>query len=225
VNCNSTFHWNFNLLICSDTSCTQKGQSQCGMLRRQATTNARWRLQTVASIWIHIPARRRSSSHGHTACHTHDWLRANCTDFITKDEWAPNSPDLNPLDYHVWGAMLQTFHKLHSKPKTIPELKKVHCSRSVMTCRRQRSTKLLTTFTNVWTHAPRPVVDILNTRYELTLYRNIYTETSVCCFRSCNKLCVITRSLASNSKSSFQITLHLFDNKGPTGLWHAAIVL
>ena len=28
-----------------------------------------------------------------------------------------------PLDYHVWGAMLQAFHKLQSKPKTIPELK------------------------------------------------------------------------------------------------------
>ena len=41
-------------------------------------------------------------------------------DFIGKDQW---SPDLNPLDYHVWGAMLQAFHKLQSKPKTTPELK------------------------------------------------------------------------------------------------------
>ena len=52
-----------------------------------------------------------------------DWLGVNCTDFIAKDEWPPNSPDLNPLDYHVWGAMLQAFHKLHPKPKTIAELK------------------------------------------------------------------------------------------------------
>jgi len=44
-------------------------------------------------------------------------------DFITKDQWPPNSPDLNPLDYHVWGAKLQAFHKLQSKPKTTPELK------------------------------------------------------------------------------------------------------
>ena len=37
-------------------------------------------------------------------------------DFIAKDQWPPNSPDLNPLDYHVshdvWGAMLQALHKL-----------------------------------------------------------------------------------------------------------------
>jgi len=59
----------------------------------------------------------------HTARQTQNWLTANCTDFIAKDQWPPNSPDLNPLDYHVWGAMLQAFHKLHPKPKTIPELK------------------------------------------------------------------------------------------------------
>jgi len=38
-------------------------------------------------------------------------------------QWPANSPSLNPLDYHVWGAMLQIFHKLHSKIKTVPELK------------------------------------------------------------------------------------------------------
>jgi len=43
----------------------------------------------------------------------------NCS----KDQCPPNSPDLNPLDYHVWCAMLQAFHKLQSKPKTTPELK------------------------------------------------------------------------------------------------------
>jgi len=35
-----------------------------------------------------------------------DWIATNCSEFIGKDEWPPNSPDLNPLDYHVWGAML-----------------------------------------------------------------------------------------------------------------------
>jgi len=40
---------------------------------------------------------------------TQNWLTANCNDFIAKDQWPPNSPDLNPLDYPVWGAMLQAF--------------------------------------------------------------------------------------------------------------------
>jgi len=46
-----------------------------------------------------------------------------CTDFIAKNQWPPNSPDLNPLNYHMWGAMLQALYKLQSKPKTISELK------------------------------------------------------------------------------------------------------
>jgi len=46
----------------------------------------------------------------HTAHQTQDWLTANCTDFITKDQWPPNSPDLNPLEYRVWDAMLQAFY-------------------------------------------------------------------------------------------------------------------
>jgi len=45
---------------------------------------------------------------------------------IGKDKWPPNSPDLNPLDYHVWGAMLERYKPLQPKPNTIDELKKVY---------------------------------------------------------------------------------------------------
>jgi len=40
---------------------------------------------------------------------TQKWLAAHCPDFIDKDSWLPNSPDVNLLDYSVWGSMLQTF--------------------------------------------------------------------------------------------------------------------
>ena len=66
-----------------------------------------------------------SSMPAHTARATQNWLQTNCPDFIAKDQWPPNSPDLNPLDYHVWGGMLEAYHKLHPKPKTIAELKEV----------------------------------------------------------------------------------------------------
>jgi len=48
---------------------------------------------------------------------------ARCPDFINKDAWPPNSPDLNPLDYHVWGWMLDKFNRLNPQPKNIPEQK------------------------------------------------------------------------------------------------------
>jgi len=56
-------------------------------------------------------------------CSAQNWLQTNCPDFITKDQWPSNSPDMNPMDYHVWDAMLEAYHKLKTKPKTIAELK------------------------------------------------------------------------------------------------------
>ena len=65
-------------------------------------------------------------SPAHHACNA-KLVTRHCNDFITKHEWPPNSPDLNLLDYHVWGAMLKANHKLDitswtSKPLTIEEL-------------------------------------------------------------------------------------------------------
>jgi hypothetical protein len=52
-----------------------------------------------------------------------EWLQVNCPEITEKGQWPPNSPNLNRLDYHVWGAMLEEYHKL--QPKTIAELKDV----------------------------------------------------------------------------------------------------
>jgi len=52
-----------------------------------------------------------------------EWLGEHCPDFIDKNCWPPNSPDLNPLDHHVWGAMLEKFSELKPKPQNVAELK------------------------------------------------------------------------------------------------------
>src|SRR5688572_21626925 len=59
----------------------------------------------------------------HTARLAQGFIATNCSEFIGKDEWPPNSPDLSPLDYHVWGAMLERYKTFHPKPKNIDELK------------------------------------------------------------------------------------------------------
>lgn len=41
----------------------------------------------------------------HTAEKSRRWLKNNLTDFWDKDVWPPFSPDLNPLDYGIWGVM------------------------------------------------------------------------------------------------------------------------
>jgi len=61
----------------------------------------------------------------YTARSARNWLWANCPDFITKDQSNPNSPNINPVEYNVWGAMLEVYCKLRTKPKTIAKVKEV----------------------------------------------------------------------------------------------------
>ena len=61
----------------------------------------------------------------HTARRTQELLSLECPDFIDKDEWPANSPDLNPLDFYVWGAMLQMYQKFTPKPTSKDEFKAV----------------------------------------------------------------------------------------------------
>jgi len=61
----------------------------------------------------------------HTTKLAQNWIATNCSDLRGKEEWPPNSPDLNPLDYHVWGAMLERYKTFQPKPNTTDELKKV----------------------------------------------------------------------------------------------------
>jgi len=73
-----------------------------------------------------LPSRfifQQDGAPAHTAMLAQNWVATNCSDFIGKDEWPPNSSDFNPLDYHVWGAILEQYKT--PKPNTIDELKKV----------------------------------------------------------------------------------------------------
>ena len=43
----------------------------------------------------------------HRSRHTVAYLRSNVPEFTEPENWPPNSPDLNPVDYAVWGGGLQ----------------------------------------------------------------------------------------------------------------------
>lgn len=61
----------------------------------------------------------------HTSRQAQDWLQQHTLDFIKKDEWPPNSPDMNPLDFYVWGAMLHKYQQFVPKPQNVAELRGV----------------------------------------------------------------------------------------------------
>ena len=59
----------------------------------------------------------------HTARNTLTCLRHENVTFIEPDMWPPNSPDLNPVDYAVWGALQQMVYQRRRRFKTINQLK------------------------------------------------------------------------------------------------------
>ena len=52
---------------------------------------------------------------------TVEFLSRNTPDFISPLPWPPNSPDLNPVDYEVWGVLQQCVY--HSRIRNVDHLK------------------------------------------------------------------------------------------------------
>lgn len=48
---------------------------------------------------------QQDSAPAHAAKITQDWCQANLPEFIPSSNWPPSSPDLNPLDYSIWGIL------------------------------------------------------------------------------------------------------------------------
>lgn len=60
-----------------------------------------WAQTTFNSDWLF----QQDGAPAHTAKKTQQWLRDHKIDFIAKDEWPGFSPDLNPMDFSIWGYM------------------------------------------------------------------------------------------------------------------------
>lgn len=74
-------------------------------------------LRDVVKPWIDQVAKWRpyvfqqDSAPAHKAKVTQNWMSKNLHSHITPDFWPPNSPDLNPLDYYVWGVVERDTNK------------------------------------------------------------------------------------------------------------------
>lgn len=58
----------------------------------------------------------------HTSRETVRFLQEHCPDFIEPNNWPPNSPDLNPVDYCIWGLLENMVYYNHTF-ETIRQLK------------------------------------------------------------------------------------------------------
>ena len=70
--------------------------------------------------------RQQDSAICHTSRKMQLWLSDNFVDFFPPDVWPPNSPDLNPMDFFVWGAIEKCTNKIpcKTKDKLIKRIKK-----------------------------------------------------------------------------------------------------
>lgn len=59
----------------------------------------------------------------HTSRVTQEYLEQNTPKFIKKDEWPPQSPDLNPMDYSVWDSLSEKVYAGRTEKFTEQELK------------------------------------------------------------------------------------------------------
>lgn len=56
---------------------------------------------------LHNWTLQQDGAPSHTARNTLNFLRQENVNFIEPGMWPPNSPDLNPVDYAIWGALQQ----------------------------------------------------------------------------------------------------------------------
>ena len=64
---------------------------------------------------------QQDSAPTHRARQTLEYLRSEKIVFWTPEDWPPNSPDLNPLDYGVWSMVAEGACK--DRPASVKALK------------------------------------------------------------------------------------------------------
>lgn len=94
---------------------------------------------------------QQDSAPAHKAKVVQAWLRSNCPDFISTEDWPASSPDLNPLDYCIWGT-------LEAKVNTTPH-------RSIESLKR----KLIKEWANLPMDLVRASIDCWRRRLSLTV--------------------------------------------------------
>ena len=69
---------------------------------------------------------QQDGARAHTHRLTQQWCQDNFPDFIPKERWPPNSPDLNPLDFSIWEEFNHAidWSRVSSKKTLIGELKR-----------------------------------------------------------------------------------------------------
>lgn len=69
-------------------------------------------LPEISSIAGDMFVFQQDNAPAHRARHTVELLRSETPKFISPDMWPANSPDLNPVDYRIWGLLQERVYRV-----------------------------------------------------------------------------------------------------------------
>jgi hypothetical protein len=100
---------------------SRKGHLQLVFIDQGVKTNAEYYKTEVLQRFL-LP-----QAPSHISNIVQMWCEDNLTDFIPKNEWPHSSPDLNPLDFSIWGYMLRQlgnyeYHKARIQESYLTDL-------------------------------------------------------------------------------------------------------
>jgi DDE superfamily endonuclease len=107
---------------------------------------------------------QQDSAPAHRARETIELLQRETPDFITPDLWPPNSSDLNPVDYRIWGILQERVYR-----KSVKDVDELTLRLSEAWSGIQQAA-LIRRFINdefVLMHVSMPKENTLNTCYEV----------------------------------------------------------
>ena len=76
---------------------------------RASATETAYAASHAPYCWWHVF--QQDSAPAHRARDTVQLLQQETPEFIAPDLWPPNNPDLNPVDYRVWGLIQERVYK------------------------------------------------------------------------------------------------------------------
>jgi hypothetical protein len=79
------------------------------------------------------------------------YLNANVTEFVEPENWPPNSPDLNPVDYSIWGFIQQLVY--HEPLRDVEHLQEV-----ILCCWVEITQALVDSAINQWSSRVHAVI-------------------------------------------------------------------
>ena len=87
----------------------------------------------------------------HRSRHTVAYLKAKVPEFIEPENWPPNSPDLNPVDYSIWGCLQQLVYR--EPMRDVDHLKRI-----IVLCWAENSQALVDSAIDQWSRRVNAVI-------------------------------------------------------------------